>query len=558
MTRARSHGDLLLAVWRAACRDLDLTTSLPQIAATLASLLPPCGIVVRHLDLARRRLETVGVAGDSGAIPAGTVRRSDLDPDDIPRLLGWFRSGQVLRDAGDDAATMRAVLPRGLVGQVIAGPLEEPGGASGVVLLVARNDRFSAAHVEALQTLLEPLAVALGNDARMRELARLRESLEADKRALLSRLDRQDVADAVVGSEAGLREVMARVEQVAATDTPVLLIGETGSGKEVVARLVHTRSRRARAPVVRVNCGAIPAGLVDSELFGHERGSFTGAVASRQGWFERADGGTLFLDEVGELPLEAQVRLLRILQDGTFERVGGQKVLTVDVRIVAATHRDLHEMVGRGTFREDLWYRLGVFPIWLPPLRDRPEDIPSLATHFARRAGARLGGTPLTPTPADLELLLRYDWPGNVRELAAVIERAAILGDGHSLRIDAALGLGGRPTRQGNGIARRREGLAGSAEVDSRPASPVVPEPTPADPADTPWAAPPARRWSAQEASLDQAMRAHIEAILTVTHGRIEGPLGAAVRLHVNPHTLRSRMRRLGIDWRRFRGRPRA
>ena len=199
------------------------------------------------------------------------------------------------------------------------------------------------------------------------------------------------MTDAIVGADAGLREVMERIDQVAPTDVPVLILGETGSGKEVLARAIHQRSRRGAGPVVRVNCGALPPGLIDSELFGHERGSFTGATSVRKGWFERADGGTLFLDEVAELPLDAQVRLLRILQDGTFERVGGHKSLKVDVRIVAATHRDLRAMVSQGTFREDLWYRISVFPVDLPPLRERIEDIPPLAAHFASRAGKRLG-----------------------------------------------------------------------------------------------------------------------------------------------------------------------
>jgi transcriptional regulator with GAF, ATPase, and Fis domain len=267
----------------------------------------------------------------------------------------------------------------------------------------------------------------------------------------------------------------------------------------------------------------VPPGLIDSELFGHERGSFTGATSVRKGWFERADGGTLFLDEVGELPLDAQVRLLRILQDGTFERVGGQRPLRVDVRIVAATHRDLQAMVGQGTFREDLWYRISVFPVDLPPLRDRIEDIPALATHFANRAGKRLGGRPLTVTADDVELLTAYPWPGNVRELAAVIERAAILGNGRNLAVREALG-------------------------------PVAPKPGRMS----------AKEWSARAATmvgvnesmtLDAAMRAHITQALRTTHGRIEGPFGAAARLGINPHTLRARMRKLGVNWGSFRAR---
>jgi transcriptional regulator with GAF, ATPase, and Fis domain len=370
--------------------------------------------------------------------------------------------------------------------------------------------------------LSEPLGVALANSARVHELNRLREALEADKQALLNKLGRHDVAEAVVGAETGLRGVMDQVAHVAGTDVPVLIIGETGSGKEVLARALHERSGRARAPIVRVNCGAIPPGLVDSELFGHERGSFTGAVATRHGWFERADGGTLFLDEIGELPLDAQVRLLRILQDGTFERVGGQRTLSVDVRIVAATHRDLREMVARGAFREDLWYRISVFPIQLPPLRERREDIPRLAAHLAARAATRLVGVPLTPTSEDLNLLLAYDWPGNVRELAAVIERAAILGAGRTLKISAALGAAA-PAREA-ASAGPPEGRADTAVVHGL------------------------------SETLDEAMKRHIERALRLAGGRVEGAQGAAQLLGINPHTLRARMRKLQIPWTAFRG----
>ena len=338
----------------------------------------------------------------------------------------------------------------------------------------------------------------------------MRETFEADNRALLAKLDRQDVMGTIVGADAGFRDVMSRVEQVAGTDAPVLLLGETGTGKEVVARAIHAHSQRHRGPMQRVNCGAIPAGLVDSELFGHERGSFTGAVSARAGWFERADGGTLFLDEIGELPLAAQVRLLRVIQDGTLERVGGQHPIKVSVRMIAATHRFLDEMVAARTFREDLWYRISVFPIRLPPLR----DIPALAAHFAWHAGTRIGGQPLTPTPEDLELLASYDWPGNIRELASVIERATILGNGRHLDVRSAIG----PLKIGRG-------------------SPL----------------PPSR--SSEFPKLETVMQGHIEAALRRTDGRIEGKVGAAALLGVNPHTLRARMRKLRLDWSKFRQR---
>jgi transcriptional regulator with GAF, ATPase, and Fis domain len=316
---------------------------------------------------------------------------------------------------------------------------------------------------------------------------------------------------------------MEQIELVAKSDAPVLILGETGSGKEVVARAIHTRSRRGRGPFVRVNCGAIPPDLVDSELFGHERGSFTGAVAERKGWFERADGGTLFLDECGELPLAAQVRLLRVLQDGVLERVGGERSRHVDVRIVAATHRDLQAWVSEGRFRQDLWYRIAVFPIKLPPLRDRPSDVPSLAAHFALRAAKRLGMPPLTLTGDDVNLLVSYDWPGNVRELAAVVERAAILGGGE--RLDVARALGTAPIR--------------AREV--RRVETALP--------------PPSLPQNGDVASLDAAMVTHIEDALRRTRGRIEGPFGAAAALGINPHTLRARMRKLGVQWQKFRDR---
>ncbi len=234
--------------------------------------------------------------------------------------------------------------------------------------------------------------------------------------------------------------MIERIDLVSHSDVPVLVLGETGTGKELVARAIHARSHRQSGPFIRVNCGAIPAELIDSQLFGHERGSFTGAEQTRPGWFERADGGTLFLDEIGELPLEAQVRFLRVLQDGFVERVGGTHPVHVDVRIVAATHRDLAQMVRENEFREDLWYRLAVFPILLPPLRERRDDIPALAHHFAERAALRFSLAPSVPTSQDLELLQSYHWPGNIRELGTVIDRAAILGNGHGLQVSQALG----------------------------------------------------------------------------------------------------------------------
>ena len=407
-------------------------------------------------------------------------------------------------------------------------PLNGEHGSRGVLCVAASDKKhFSRQHLDVLAALQEPLAVALDNDARLHELAALREAAEAERQSLLRRLGRNEAGDTIVGEESGLAQVMQRVDLVSRSEVPVLILGETGTGKELVARAIHNRSERHSGPFLRVNCGAIPRELIDSQLFGHERGSFTGASETRQGWFERADMGTLFLDEIGELPLDAQVRFLRVLQDGFVERVGGTKPIRVNVRVVAATHRDLASMVRDGAFREDLWYRINVFPILLPPLRDRVEDIAALARHFAERAAIRFGLAPVVPTDADIQLLQSYDWPGNIRELGAVIDRAAILGNGDSLELAAALGVAtplGHDRQSAAQLAHAASGATGHAQVQLLP--------------------------------LNEAMRAHIEAALHATHGRVEGSRGAARLLQINPHTLRARMRKLKIDWAAFREPP--
>jgi hydrogenase-4 transcriptional activator len=509
--------ELELAIWREACRHLDIEESLGRMLPVIARFLPVDSIAALRVNVGERAIETVAVEGTKVAgVPVGRV---ELEPDVLASLVALFETRTPV--AIDEAALFEVPVRAKTSGNVLLAPLGGDEGPAGLVVLHGASG-FDDTHVRAARSLIEPLGIALANDRRVHELARLREAVEAENRALLTRLSRQSLVESIIGERGGLRSLMERVSQVAATDVPVLLLGETGSGKEVIARAIHERSKHRDGPMVRVNCGAIPTELVDSELFGHERGSFTGAIATKKGWFERADGGTLLLDEVGELPLAAQVRLLRILQEGTLERVGGQKTLRVHVRIVAATHRDLHQMVEDGRFREDLWYRLGVFPLRLPSLRERREDIPLLATQFAARAGERLGAGPLTPSASDVEMLVAYPWPGNVRELAAVIERAAILGHGRRLDVEGALGAGTRPPK-----------------LVAQAATPV------------PSAAPPVG--SVLPATIDAAMTRHIERALEQARGRIEGPQGAAAALGINPHTLRSRMRKLRIQWARFR-----
>ncbi|HEY7310213.1 MAG TPA: sigma 54-interacting transcriptional regulator [Gemmataceae bacterium] len=510
---------LLLDVWREVCRHLEIGESVSRVAPLLVRYVPVDLVLIRQLDLKRSWVDTCA-AGRSqpngNPMPARTV----CSAEQLERLLAWCQLGEVVHGRAEAIRTrLPGLVPDEITADVLASPLAISDAPAGLLVFTAlRGQRFGDEGIDLFRSLREPFTVALENDRRLRELTTLREAVEADNRALLSKLGRQDISDSIVGAETGLRPVMEQIDLVARSDAPVLVLGETGSGKEVVARAIHKRSRRSSGPFLRVNCGAIPPELIDSELFGHERGSFTGAVGQRKGWFERADGGTLFLDECGELPPPVQVRLLRILQDGSFERVGGERSLHVDVRIVAATHRDLHALVSSGRFREDLWYRIAVFPIHLPPLRARREDISALAAHFALRAAQRLGTAPLLPSADDLNLLFAYPWPGNVRELAAVMERAAILGDGKCLEIARALGA---TTPQPPRPAESREAVLLSATECCL--------------------------------TLDEAITRHIESALLRTRGRIEGPDGAARLLSINPHTLRAKMRKLGLAWQKFR-----
>jgi formate hydrogenlyase transcriptional activator len=328
----------------------------------------------------------------------------------------------------------------------------------------------------------------------------------------------------IIGRSAALMGVLEQVGRVAPTDASVLVTGETGTGKELIARAVHSASPRKDKPLIKVNCAALPAGLVESELFGHEKGAFSGAIARRQGRFELADGGTIFLDEIGELPAEAQVKLLRVLQEREFDRVGGAAPIRVDVRVIAATNRDLLQEVREKTFREDLYYRLNVFPVHLPPLRERRDDIPLLVhflvNKFAPRVGKRLDGV----SRATMQRLQEYPWPGNVRELENVLERAVILATGPTLEVAPDL----LPAKALTPPAEERAQPEGAGEA------PVT------------AAAPPAS--GRPLPSLEAVERDHITTVLRHTNWVITGPRGAATVLGLNPSTLRSRIKKLGIS----------
>ena len=376
----------------------------------------------------------------------------------------------------------------------------------GALLMSAKGpDRYFPQDAELIEKIREPFTIAMINARRYEELMHMKNLLAEDNRALSADIKRT-VGVEVVGADFGLREVMKQVRQIAPSSSPTLLLGETGTGKEVIANAIHTASPRSKEPMISLQCGAIPETLLDSELFGHEKGAFTGASERKRGRFERANGGTLFLDEIGELSPEAQVKLLRVIQEHCFERVGGTKTIEVDVRVIAATHRDLEKMVREGKFREDLWYRLNVLPIRIPPLRLRREDIPSLVQYFVKRKAREMNLLQIPQVDGHaLERLKAYDWPGNVRELQNIVERALILSRGDHLRFPE-LGAGVQ---------------LNVSQFSARKAESVL--------------------------TMDQVIANHIRLVLERVDGRVKGKGGAAELLNMNPSTLRFRMKKLGI-----------
>jgi formate hydrogenlyase transcriptional activator len=378
----------------------------------------------------------------------------------------------------------------------------------GALIIVSEEKvNYTQEHARLLALLNEPLGIALTNSIRYRKVQQLKNLLVDDKRYLedeLLKLTEQKV----IGAEYGLKEVMEAVRQVSPMNSPVLLLGETGVGKEVIAQAIHHSSTRREGPFIKVNCGAISESLVDSELFGHEKGAFTGALMRKRGRFERSDGGTIFLDEIGELPLDAQVRLLRVLEDKEIERVGGEKPVSIDCRVIAATHRNLDQMIQRGEFREDLYFRLKIFPITILPLRNRKVDIPLLVRHFIQKKSRELllSRTP-SIAPSALDRLLSHDWPGNVRELENNVERELIINQDQPLTFDDLYSA-----KQESPQLQKEDNLENCPRLED-----VIIE------------------------TIRQA--------LLQSNGRIEGPSGAAALLGLKPGTLRQKMRKLGIPF---------
>lgn len=354
-----------------------------------------------------------------------------------------------------------------------------------------------------LEQIVPQLYLALHNQLTWSKVQALQKRLQMENRILLDEIASPTTPTQIIGQGPAFRKTLSRARLVAGSDTTVLLLGETGTGKEVIARFLHDTSPRHTKPLVKVNCAALPAQLIESELFGHEKGAFTGAIERRLGKFELAQGGTLFLDEIGELPLESQAKLLRVLQEKEFERIGGHQTLPADVRVIAATNRDLAEEARRGTFRSDLYYRLSVFPLSLPPLRERPEDIPLLADVFLRRAAKKLGRTLRPLEPSELALLTTYSWPGNIRELEHVMENAAILAK--------------------ESVPNLRDFRILSTNTPLYPTEEETLQP------------------------FEEHLREYLLKALRQCKGRIGGPQGAATLLGLHEKTLSSKMRKLGI-----------
>ncbi len=494
------------------CCSLDAETFLWESFMYIRGFIPADNVYLTHYYAE----ETKQLALATASVKGGSMLNTSITvPPEARKLIGRPGIQTQVIDRAEKFPPAGAWVSRGLLEKddsLLSLRLNVDEYIIGAVIFAVRgSNRYSQEHARLLMLLREPFTIALSNSLRYRELLEFKDLLVEDNRFLYSEL-RHVAGEDVIGADFGLKGVMEMVRQVAPLSSPVLLLGETGAGKEVVANAIHNLSSRKDGPFIKVNCGAIPETLMDSELFGHEKGAFTGAISRKRGRFERADGGTIFLDEVGELQPKAQVRLLQVLQEKEIERVGGTESIKVDIRVIAATHRDMEKMVKGGKLREDLYFRLKVFPIDIPPLRGRKGDIPSLVQHFMLKKFREMGlkGIP-TLAPKALDRLIEYEWPGNVRELENAVERALILSRGKPLLFDSIQAPSKTWPYRGP-----------ETETETEIEGPL---------------------------SLDEIMSAHIHKVLGMTGGRVGGEQGAARLLQINPSTLRKRMRKLGIPF---------
>jgi transcriptional regulator with GAF, ATPase, and Fis domain len=492
----------------AICGNLEIENALFSCLQVLKKIMPVDHIFLQHFDPEYNAMRSIAAANSTGSkkldllTPLSEEARVSIKRPQLPLLDKIY----IFEDPAKYAISREMLAFHGVpcTSLMVMLLVSNDQTLGNVVVCTEGEEKYSKEHAKFLSLLNEPFLIAFSNTLEHRQVLKLKDLLMDDNRYLQGELRRLS-GEEIVGANFGLRDVMEQVRQVAPMDSPVLLLGETGVGKDVIANALHYSSPRKNGPFITVNCGAIPDTLIDSELFGHEKGAFTGAMSQKRGRFERADKGTIFLDEIAELPLLSQTRLLHVLHNRTIERVGGTKTISLDIRIIAATNQNLKDRVKNNQFREDLWFRLNVFPITIPPLRERKTDIPALLQHFLSQKSKQLKLVAIPEiSPSTIDILTGYDWPGNVRELENIVERTLILDRDGPLRFDHLKADGGE-TRQ---------------QLSEGPNDIV---------------------------NLDESIINHIQKILDRTKGKIHGPGGAADLLGINPSTLRNRMKKLGI-----------
>jgi formate hydrogenlyase transcriptional activator len=506
--RAQERLQLLLDLTNRVASHLNLREVLREISAQIRGVMQcdGVGIGLPSPEDGRFRIYVLDFPNAPANLEEG------YEPDEDNPVAAVFRSGEPAILDGEKITRLKIAADHGIRSSAHV-PLTGRGGVVGVLSLGAqRENAFSVDDLAFLTQVARQLALAIENALAYGEVSEQKQKLTLEKLYLEDELRSEGQFEEIIGRSESLRRVLDHIATVAPTDSTVLIYGETGSGKELIARAVHNLSARKSGAFVKLNCAAIPTGLLESELFGHERGAFTGAISQRIGRFELANRGTIFLDEIGDIPLELQPKLLRVLQEREFERLGSTRTMRSDARLIAATNRDLDQLVAEGKFRSDLYYRLNVFPVRVPALRERPEDIPLLVRHFVQQFSRRLSKT-IDAIPAEtMTALTRYAWPGNIRELQNVIERAVILTNGPvlSVHIDDLRAPNGAPSSTSNGHA------ASVSRQDLRSA-------------------------------LEESERQHIMAALEKSNWVVAGPDGAAARLGLKRSTLQSRIGKLGI-----------
>lgn len=490
------------------CSTLKIEDALMDCFRYLKPIIPMDSIFLSYYDSERKVFTDIALADMSGGKRLKVIVPLPKDVQErIEKEIADTRVKVINDPVTDPVYKLLAEMRGKLDESVMSMPLNLDGERVGsLVVRVDGTNQYSEEHSELLSLLHDPFAIILASTKRHAEILKLSDQLSDQNRFLTKEL--QNIAgEEIIGKELGLKHVMELTRQVAPLENPVLILGETGVGKDLIANAIHNASSRKDGPFIKVNCGAIAETLLDSELFGHEKGAFTGAVSLKRGRLERANKGSLFLDEIGELSFPAQVKLLRALQHQEIERVGGTETIPIDIRVIAATHRNIEKMIDEGGFREDLWYRLNVFPITVPPLRHRKADIPALTGHFLTRKCEQLNIHEVPPiAKGAIDKLIANDWRGNVRELENVIERALIRYRGGLLSFDVFL------TQPEKNI-----------EVTSITPRDIIP--------------------------LNEAITHHIRLALKAAKGKINGPGGAAKRLSIHPNTLRNKMNKLGIAY---------